>query len=70
MQQIEQRLALLEKVVKEIQDRLAAPNPQGNWLEKVIGCSMENFPEFEQVLEYGREFRRADTAGTENGSES
>jgi hypothetical protein len=30
-----------------------------NWLDRVIG-SMDDYPEFDQVVQFGREFREAD----------
>lgn len=58
---IEERLAALEREIAELRQlqttsRLKVP-PGANWVEAVSG-SMEDNPEFEKVLEYGREIRR------------
>ena len=58
---IEERLAAVEREIAELRQwrtasRLKVP-PGGNWVEAISG-SMKDFPEFEQVLEYGREIRR------------
>ncbi len=57
---IEERLAALEREVAELRQR---PTPRvkvplgPNWVDAISG-SMENLPEFEKVVEYGREIRR------------
>jgi hypothetical protein len=58
---VEERLATLEAEVAELKRRLAelAPQPKKNWLEAVTGI-MKDYPEFEEVVRYGREFREAD----------
>jgi hypothetical protein len=56
---LEQRLAELESVVREMQSRLESQAPARNWLENVIG-SFKDEPAFEEVLEYGRALRQAD----------
>lgn len=56
---IEQRLAALEAEVAELKQRLdqwTAPKP--NWIEEMTG-SMKDYPEFEEVVRLGAEFRRA-----------
>jgi hypothetical protein len=56
---IEQRVAALEKEVLELKQQLQASKPSANWLDQISG-SMEEFPEFEEVIRYGREMRQAD----------
>ncbi len=57
----EERLAALEREVAELRrqqpvTRLPIP-PGANWVDAISG-SMKDFPEFEKVIEYGREIRR------------
>jgi len=61
-QTIEERLAAIERALNDLQQRLA-PSPT-NWVERISG-SMKEFPEFEQVLEFGRQFRHADRPSEE-----
>jgi hypothetical protein len=56
---LEQRLAELESVVREMQSRLESQSPVRNWLENVIG-SFKDEPDFEEVLEYRRALRQPD----------
>jgi hypothetical protein len=58
-EQIENRLAALEKAVSELQTQLRGRGPAINWLERITG-SFKDEPAFEDVLRYGREFRQAD----------
>ena len=58
---IEERLADQEREVAELRRecpavRVAVP-PGTNWVDAISG-SMKDFPEFEKVIEYGREIRR------------
>ncbi len=53
---LEERLALLEREVAELKRAL---KPATNWFQRVAG-SMENDPEFDDVLRLGREIRQAD----------
>jgi len=56
---IERRLAALEREVSELKQRLNNGNAQVNWIERITG-SMADFPEFEDVIRFGREIREAD----------
>jgi hypothetical protein len=58
-EQLEKRLAALEKAVSDLQTQLHARSPAPNWLEHITG-SFKDEPAFEDVLRYGREFRQAD----------
>ena len=56
---IERRLDALEREVSELKQRLNNGNAPSNWIERITG-SMADFPEFEEVIRYGREIREAD----------
>lgn len=66
---LEQRLALLERAVAELQNRLAVAITPGNWLEKVTG-TVSDEAAFREALEYGRVFRHADRPQDEPGGKS
>ena len=54
--------------MEEMKRQLASPGKPRAWLDEVAG-SLEEWPEFEEVLRLGREFRRSvvdpDEAGVE-----
>jgi hypothetical protein len=54
---IEQRLAALEAEVARLKERLERLAPE-NWVERISG-SMKDYPEFEEVVRLGQEFRRS-----------
>ncbi len=55
---LEQRVAALERTVAELQlKHTTAPPANGNWWEQ-IGPSFNNDPVFEEMLAYGRYFRK------------
>ena len=56
---IEDRLAVVEAAVAELQDRLLVQPPASDWLEQVIG-SFKDEPAFEEVLKYGRAIRKGE----------
>jgi hypothetical protein len=56
---VEDRLAALEEEVAVLRLRLDGSRPSGDWLTQVAG-SMQNQPDFAQVLELGRQARHAD----------
>ena len=56
---VESRLAALEKDVQSLKQHLSDNPKARNWIAQVTG-SMEDFPEFDQVLELGRSIRRED----------
>lgn len=60
---LERRLAALEREVAEIKLRIHAADANGNWVDEIAG-SMKPFPEFEEVIRLGREFRDARTRDT------
>jgi hypothetical protein len=55
----EDRLATLEAEVAQIKEQLRQGGQPQNWLDRVVG-SMTRYPEFQEVLRLGREFRQAD----------
>jgi hypothetical protein len=56
---LEQRIAVLEQAVRELQESMKARTPAPDWLERVIG-SMKEEPAFDEVLAHGRAIRQAD----------
>jgi hypothetical protein len=57
---LDQRLAALEREVAEMKRRLPDINSDANWVDEFAG-SMKEFPEFEKVVQFGREFRESQT---------
>lgn len=55
---VEQRLAIVEAAIAELQKQLKAPQST-NWLQEITG-SFKDEPAFEEILAYGREMRQAD----------
>lgn len=69
MSTVEERLSALESEVQAVKQQLATMGKPRVWLDEVAG-SMDEWPEFEEVLRLGREFREAtrDPTGTaDNG---
>jgi hypothetical protein len=54
---IEERLRTLEEEVAFLKQQVSAAAQNGKWWERVCD-SMRDFPEFEQVLRLGREYRQ------------
>jgi hypothetical protein len=65
---LEQRLAVVEHAVAELQRRLDHAPPVGNWLEKVAG-SISDEPAFLEAMEFGRAWRQADRPVDEGGEQ-
>ena len=63
---IESRLELLEREMAELRRHLPSGSP-ANWLDKIAG-SQESEPEFNEVLELGREARSADRPADNGGA--
>jgi hypothetical protein len=63
---MEQRVAALEAAVRELQRQLAAYAGGVNWVQQLTG-SFKDEPAFDEVLEYGRQFRSADRPPEEEG---
>lgn len=55
---VEERLAIVERELDELKRRLPPKSEPKNWIEEISG-SMKDFPEFDEVLRLGREFRQA-----------
>jgi hypothetical protein len=54
----EERLTNLEEEVAQIKQLLQEQHKPQNWLDRVLG-SMKDYPEFEEVIRLGREFRQS-----------
>jgi hypothetical protein len=65
MSTVEERLSALESEVQAVKQQLASMGKPRAWLDEVAG-SMDEWPEFEEVLRLGREFRESarDVPGT------
>lgn len=55
---VEERLSVLEAEVQAVKRQLAKMGKPRAWLDDIAG-SMDPWPEFEEVLRLGREFRQA-----------
>ncbi len=62
---VEERLAAVELELAELKRRLPPAPMQENWIEKISG-SMKDFPEFDEVLRLGQEFRNSDRPAPED----
>jgi len=62
---IEQRLARLEAAVADLQRQIEARLLAENWLDKIIGICRHN-PDFDKMVQYGREIRQADRPSEDN----
>jgi len=60
MATVEDRLSALETELEAVKRRLGAMHKPRAWLEEVAG-SMDDWPEFDEVLRLGREFRQSVT---------
>jgi hypothetical protein len=58
MSSVEERLSALEVEVQTVKRQLARISQPRAWLDEVAG-SMDEWPEFEEVLRLGRAFRRS-----------
>jgi hypothetical protein len=65
---LEQRLAVVERAVAELQQQLALSSQAPNWLDKVAG-SITDESAFLEALEYGRTYRSADRPPDEPGNQ-
>ena len=58
LETLDRRVVALEQAVFDLQRRLLTP-PAEDWLEEMTG-SFKDEPAFDEVVEYGRQFRWAD----------
>ncbi len=58
-ERIEERLAVLEREVRLLRNRIEVGQQPKDWRSRVCG-SLKNMPEFDEVLRLGREIRQAD----------
>jgi hypothetical protein len=58
MSAVEDRLTALESEMQSVKRQLARMDRPRPWLDKVAG-SMNDWPEFDEVLQLGREFRQS-----------
>lgn len=58
MATVEDRLSALELAMEEVQRELASARRPRAWLDDVAG-SLQEWPEFADVLRLGREFRKS-----------
>ena len=65
MSTVEERLSALESEVLAVKRQLATLGRPRAWLDEVAG-SLDEWPEFDEVLRLGREFRQSacDAPGT------
>ncbi len=64
---LEQRMVAVEQAVQELKLSVQERKPAPDWLARVIG-SMQDEPDFEQVVALGAEIRRADRPAEETPS--
>jgi hypothetical protein len=64
---IEARLAALEAAVAELQRNQLIQRPAADWLEQIIG-SFKDEPAFDEVLAYGRAYRKGEPLLQDAGS--
>jgi hypothetical protein len=58
LETLDRRVSVLEQAVSDLQ-RQSMMSPKTDWLERFTG-SFKDEPAFDEVIEYGRQFRRAD----------
>jgi len=54
---VEERLALVEKEIRELKQGKAPVEPKPNWLEKIAGTFKDD-PEFGELLRLGQQIRK------------
>jgi hypothetical protein len=65
--QLEARLLAVETALSDIQHRLATLPPAPDWLEQIIG-SFKDEPAFDEVIAFGRAFRRGELPPEDAGA--
>jgi hypothetical protein len=56
---VENRLAAVERAVRELQARLGVGEQDPNWINRITGI-LKDSPAFGEVIELGRQIRSAD----------
>ncbi|MBE9008391.1 hypothetical protein IQ259_25895 [Fortiea sp. LEGE XX443] len=64
---LEERLAVVEAAIVELQKQIAVPQST-NWLQQITG-SFKDEPAFEEVLAYGRAIRQGEESLIETQDE-
>jgi hypothetical protein len=62
---IEDRVRVLEEEVARLKQQLSTAAQQEGWWKRISG-SMQDFPEFEQVLRLGQEYRAGQRSGVDD----
>lgn len=52
-------LSAVERAIRDLQERTGDPNAPDHWIERTTG-TFENDPVFDEILELGRQARKAD----------
>jgi hypothetical protein len=55
---LEKRVAVLERDLAELKRRITSSEAKNDWIKAITG-SMKDYPEFEEVIRFGREYRRS-----------
>ncbi len=69
MATVEDRLSALESAMEQVRRELAGTRPPRAWLDEVAG-SLQDWPEFAEVLRLGRDFRNSLVDPDDSGDES
>jgi hypothetical protein len=56
---LEERLTAVERDLADLRNHVLGSRRAAPWFKKMIG-SMKDYPEFEEVVQLGREIRKAD----------
>jgi len=62
-QQLEVRLAALEREFADFKQKYAANGSGRHWLQRMTGM-FKDFPEFDEIVKLGREYRQSQTFET------
>jgi hypothetical protein len=65
-QSFEDRLAIVEKEIRELKQVQAPGSPKHNWLEKITG-TFKNDPELGEILRLRQEIRKSEKFNEANG---
>jgi hypothetical protein len=63
---LEERLAAVEKEIRELKQGKVPVQPKHSWLEKISGTFKDD-PEFGEILRLGREIRKTEIIEEANG---